>query len=143
RHASGHFGRARLTQNFSAVTGACLLIRKKLFVAIGMFDEDNLPVAFNDVDLCLRIRKAGFLNVYCPEAELYHHESLSRGAEDNPEKRARYSREVRFMQSKWRSDLESDPYYNPNLSLESPNFFLEKRLVDSPHHGYPLQITNS
>jgi len=140
RHEPGHFGRARLTQNFSAVTGACLLIRKKLFVEAGMFDDDNLPVAFNDVDLCLRIRKLGLRNVYCAEAELYHHESLSRGSEDTPEKRTRFNREVQFMQNKWRAELESDPYYNPNLSLNRPDFSLNTQPVRSAHHGYPLKV---
>jgi len=140
RHEPGHFGRARLTQDFSAVTGACLVIRKGLFMESGMFDEVNLPVAFNDVDLCLRLRKAGFRNVYCPEAELYHHESLSRGAEDTPEKRARFDREIRYMQSTWRDELSADPYYNPNLSLKTPDFSLNTQPVCSLHHGYPLTV---
>jgi GT2 family glycosyltransferase len=140
RDAPGHFGRARLTQNFSAVTGACLLIRKSLFMEAGMFDELNLPVAFNDVDLCLRVRKAGFRNVYCPEAELCHHESLSRGAEDTPEKRARLDREIRYMQSTWSDELSADPYYNPNLSLKKPDFSLNTQPVCSLHHGYPLTV---
>jgi len=105
-----------------------------------MFDEVNLPVAFNDVDLCLRLRKAGFRNVYCPEAELYHHESLSRGAEDTPEKRARFDREIRYMQSTWRDEQSADPYYNPNLSLKTPDFSLNTQPVCSLHHGYPLTV---
>lgn len=140
RHEPGHFGRARLTQDFSAVTGACLIMRTGLFHDVGMFDEANLPVAFNDIDLCLRIRKLGLRNVYCPEAELYHHESISRGAEDTATKRERFSQEVRFMQNKWRFELVSDPYYNPNLSLKTPNFSLNTEPVCSPHHGYPLTL---
>ena len=105
-----------------------------------MFDEVNLPIAFNDVDLCLRIGKLGLRNVYCPEAELFHHESVSRGAEDTPEKRARFKQEIQFMQEKWGADLGSDPYYNPNLSLKIPDFSLNAGLVHSPHHGYPLRL---
>jgi len=141
--APGYFGRARLTQNFSAVTGACLLIRKELFVEVGMFDEVNLPVAFNDVDLCLRIRRFGLRNVYCPQAELYHHESLSRGAEDTSAKRARAKQEIRYMENTWNSHLNGDPYYNPNLATQKLDFSISAQRVHSPHHGYPLQISRS
>jgi len=141
--APGYFGRARLTQNFSAVTGACLLIRKELFVEVGMLDEVNLPVAFNDVDLCLRIRRFGLRNVYCPQAELYHHESLSRGAEDTSAKRARAKQEIRYMENTWSSYLSCDPYYNPNLATKKLDFSVSAQPVHSSHHGYPLQIARS
>jgi hypothetical protein len=81
-------------------------------------------VAFNDVDFCLKVRFAGYRNVWTPYAELYHHESVSRGLEDTPEKKARFEKEVLFMKSKWGDVLLKDPYYNPNLTLEHEDFSL-------------------
>jgi GT2 family glycosyltransferase len=120
----GYFGRMVLTQEVSAVTGACLAVRAALFAACGGFDADHLAVAFNDVDLCLRLRAAGYRNVWTPHAVLIHHESKSRGPEDTPEKRARFEGEVRVMKTRWESQLRSDPYYNPNLSRASGRFRL-------------------
>ncbi|MDI1298694.1 glycosyltransferase [Methylotenera sp.] len=120
----GYFGRAKLTQNYSAVTGACLLMRKSVFIQAGMFDAQNLPVAFNDVDLCLKVSELGYRNVYCATAELYHHESKSRGFEDTPEKRSRAKKEEAYMKQKWGELLQNDPFYNPNLSRDSANFHL-------------------
>jgi GT2 family glycosyltransferase len=105
-----------LQQELSAVTGACLVVRRDVFDEVGELDE-QIAVAFNDVDLCLRIRAAGYRNIWTPFAELIHHESASRGYEDNPEKLARFQREIRFMQDRWGATLETDPYYNPNLSM--------------------------
>jgi GT2 family glycosyltransferase len=117
----GYFGRAVLQQELSAVTGACLVLRRDVFEEVGGLDE-NIAVAFNDVDLCLRIRAAGYRIIWTPFAELIHHESASRGYEDNPEKLARFHREVRFMQERWGSTLEGDPYYNPHLSMRSGDY---------------------
>ncbi len=122
----GYFNRAILSQNLSAVTAACILVRREVFEQIKGFDE-LLSVAFNDVDLCLRIRKEGYKIVYEPQAELYHHESASRGYENTPEKFARFEREVDFMKSRWGDVLQSDPYYNPNLTNLSEDFALASR----------------
>jgi GT2 family glycosyltransferase len=110
----GYFGRAALQQELSAVTGACLMVRRGIFQKVGGLDE-KLEVAFNDIDFCLRLRAAGYRNVWTPFAELIHHESASRGYEDNPEKIERFKREVDFMQVRWGKTLEQDPFYNPNL----------------------------
>jgi GT2 family glycosyltransferase len=121
REDFGYFNRAILSQNLSAVTAACLVMRREVFDTIRGFDE-QLSVAFNDVDLCLRIRKAGFKIVYEPEAELYHHESASRGYENTAEKFARFEREVETMKTRWKDTLRVDPYYNPNLTNLSEDF---------------------
>ena len=105
------------------MTAACLLVRKSVYDEVGGLDE-RLRVAFNDVDLCLRIREKGYRNVWTPFAELYHHESASRGLEDNPVKQARFMSEVEFMQKRWSKALQHDPAYSPNLSLTQP-FALE------------------
>lgn len=119
RHGSdGYMNRARLTQNYSAVTGACLTVRRQWFESVGGFNERDLPVAFNDIDLCLRLRAAGHLTVWTPFAELYHHESASRGSDETPEKRERFGREIEYMQRTWGELLARDPAYNPNLSLD-------------------------
>jgi glycosyltransferase involved in cell wall biosynthesis/SAM-dependent methyltransferase len=120
----GYFCRAKSIQNFSAVTGACLMTRTSLFRELGGLDEKNLAVAFNDVDLCLRIREKGLLIVWTPFAELVHHESVSRGPEDNPEKIRRFQAEMRFMYRRWIKVIRHDPYYSPNLTQDRENFAL-------------------
>jgi len=122
--APGYFSRVQLVQNLSAVTAACLVVRRDLYLRLGGLDAENLPVAFNDVDFCLRLREAGYLNVWTPYAELLHHESVSRGTENTTEKRARAAREIEFMKSRWGLSLLRDPYYSPNLTLHSENFGL-------------------
>jgi glycosyltransferase involved in cell wall biosynthesis len=117
----GYFSRAVLQQEISAVTGACLVVRREVYEQVGGLDED-IAVAFNDVDLCLRIRAAGYRNIWTPFAELIHHESASRGYEDNPDKLARFQREIRFMQDRWGETLERDPHYNPNLSMQAADY---------------------
>jgi GT2 family glycosyltransferase len=97
-------------------------MRKSLFIEVGGFDEENLKVAFNDIDLCLKARKAGYRNLWTPYAELYHHESLSRGKEDTREKLERFRAESKHMINKWGHELYKDPYYNPNLSLMAEDF---------------------
>ena len=122
QHAHGYFSRLEVVQNLSAVTGACLLVKKELYTLVGGLDEVNLKIAFNDVDFCLKVREAGYLNVWTPFAKLYHHESKSRGAEDTPEKQARFQQEVLWMQAKWGEKLKNDPYYNVNLTLDHEDF---------------------
>lgn len=111
--------------NFSAVTAACLMTRKEVFEKVGGFNEKDLTIAFNDVDLCLKIRKSGYNIVYTPYAELYHHESISRGGEDDPEKQARFARECEYMLKTWGNTLRNDPYYNPNLTKAHEDYSLD------------------
>lgn len=118
----GYQSRGLVAQNVSAVTGACLLVRHELFDAAGGLEE-QLPVEFNDVDFCLRLRERGYLNVWTPFAELYHHESVSRVIEDAAAKRMREAG-IGFMMDRWRDSLREDPAYNPNLSLQSLDFEL-------------------
>ena len=115
--------RAGLVQNLSAVTAACLLVRRTVFNEVGGLDE-SFVVAFNDVDFCIRVREAGYRNVWTPFAELYHHESASRGYEDTPEKIARFKREEQAMKDRWGEALLTDPYYNVNFSLTNAPFTL-------------------
>jgi len=121
---AGYFGRLALAQNLSAVTAACLVVRREIFQHVGGFEEEHLSVAFNDVDLCLRIREAGYRNLWTPSAELFHHESYSRGLEDSQEKKHRFSKEIAYMVERWGRILTEDPYYNPNLTLEYSDFSL-------------------
>jgi GT2 family glycosyltransferase len=123
RTDAGYMARLAVVQNVSSVTAACLLMRRKVFEEVGGFDE-ALPVAFNDIDFCLRIRRAGYLIVFTPYAELYHHESRTRGYEVTPERLARLKAEVQYMRKNWGEALNSDPYYSPHLTLESEDFSL-------------------
>ncbi|WP_412851499.1 glycosyltransferase family 2 protein [Ectothiorhodospira shaposhnikovii] len=122
--AAGYCDRLQLVQNLSAVTAACLVMRREVFDEVGGFDECNLPVAFNDVDLCLKVREAGYRNLWTPYAEAYHHESASRGEEKTPEKRRRLEREIAYMRRRWGRELDHDPAYNPNLTLAHEDFSL-------------------
>lgn len=122
--APGYFARMLLSQEVSAVTGACLAMRANVFSEVGGFDAAHLAVAFNDVDLCLKIRAAGYRIVWTPHARLVHHESKSRGAEDTPEKRARFEAESRVMRERWEPVLRADPYYNPNFSRAAAHYRL-------------------
>ena len=124
RGAKGYNARAVLVQNYSAVTAACMLVRRGVFDEVGGFDADNLPIAFNDVDLCLRIREKGYRNLWTPYAQLYHHESASRGAEDTPDKQARFEKEINYMRQRWGQLLRRDPAYNPNLTDRTEDFAL-------------------
>ncbi|MDI5933043.1 glycosyltransferase family 2 protein [Halomonas kalidii] len=124
RHEEGYGGRLKLVQNLSAVTAACLLLRREVFDAVGGLNESDLAVAYNDVDLCLKVREAGYRNLWTPHAELYHHESVSRGADDTPKKRARALREADYMRRTWGKLLDTDPAYNPNLTLIHEDFSL-------------------
>ncbi len=124
RGSNGYFGRASYQQDLSACTAACLMVKKSVFEDIGGFDE-KFAVAFNDIDLCMKIRKKDLLIVFTPYAELYHYESKSRGIEDTPEKVARFSGEIQRFRDKWGEELKAgDPYYNPNLTLDREDFSL-------------------
>ena len=119
----GYFARAHLAQDISAVTTACALVKREAYLQVGGFDE-NLAVTFNDVDLCLRLRGAGYRIVWTPYAELIHHESASRGFDNSAPKQVRFLAEVDYMKSKWGDILQRDPFYNPNLSLDEDLFTL-------------------
>ncbi|MEZ5582906.1 MAG: hypothetical protein R3F37_09175 [Candidatus Competibacteraceae bacterium] len=104
--------------------------QKNLYQAVGGLDEKNLTIAFNDVDFCLRLRERGLLNIYTPYCELYHYESKSRGFEDTPEKKARFLKEVEYMRKRHSKILtEGDPYYNPNLTVDSESFDMDRDKV--------------
>jgi O-antigen biosynthesis protein len=120
----GYFHRLMVTQNMSAITGACIMMRKDVFREIEGFDE-RLVIAFNDVDLCMRVRRSGYWIVWTPFAALTHYESKTRGPEDNPEKRRRLAKEAHIFIANWREELRrGDPFYSPNLSLSSEDFAL-------------------
>lgn len=122
RNHPGYMGRLIYAQDLTAVTAACVMVRRDVWDSIGGLDE-TFEVAFNDVDLCMRIRKAGYLVVFTPFAELYHYESKTRGAEDTPEKRRRFQGEIDRFHARWERELAAgDPYYNPNFSLEKEDF---------------------
>ena len=122
KEASGYFYRLKLIQNLSAVTAAVLLVRRQVFEEVSGLNEQDLTVAFNDVDFCLKVREAGYRNLWTPYAELYHHESVSRGAEDNPEKIARFQREIDYMVNTWQDKLTDDPFYSRNLTMDREDF---------------------
>ena len=125
RAASGHMQRLQYTQNVAAVTGACLLVPRKVFEDIGGFDE-GFVLAFNDVDLCLQILAKGYRVVWTPDAELYHLESKTRGPEDTPEKEARFKKEYDLFHAKWGEWLRrGDPYYSRHFRLDRPDFALK------------------
>ncbi len=126
----GYFSRPNIVQNLSAVTAACLMVKKEIFEEVGGLDADNLRIAFNDVDFCLRILEKGYLNVFTPYCEAIHHESISRGYEETEEQQERFSREVKFMAGRHEKLLESgDPYYNCNLTLHHEDFSLSHQFV--------------
>ena len=126
RGTTGYCHRIICAQDYSAVTAACMMVKKSAFDAVGGLSEE-LAVAFNDIDFCMKLRKAEYLIVYNPYAELYHYESKSRGLEDTPEKVARFNKEIATFEKKWPEILENgDPYYNPNLTLKSQDFSLKR-----------------
>ncbi|MDE6607230.1 MAG: glycosyltransferase family 2 protein, partial [Lachnospiraceae bacterium] len=121
----GYMGRLFYAQDVSAVTGACLLVRRNLYEELGGLDE-GFAVALNDVDFCLRLRKRGLLNVFTPFAELYHYESASRGSDLSGESAKRYDKESERFREKWKEELAAgDPYYNPNFSLDRSDYTLK------------------
>ncbi|MFA0426726.1 glycosyltransferase family 2 protein [Vibrio sp. 10N.222.51.C5] len=122
--SNGYFNRPHVNQVLSAVTGACLAIRKETYLAVEGLDE-TFQVAYNDVDFCLKVQKAGFYNVYCAHAELYHYESKTRG-DDNADaiKAKRFEQEKKRLLNKWFNELQDDPYYHPHLTRSAEDFSL-------------------
>jgi len=121
----GYMGRLCYTQDVSAVTGACLMVKRSLYEEVGGLDE-SFEISLNDVDFCLKLREKKLLNVFTPFSELYHYESVSRGLDDQGEKAERYDRESEHFRTKWKDMLEAgDPYYNPNFSLDRSDFSLK------------------
>lgn len=127
-------------RNYTAVTAACMVVARERFLQVGGFDE-GLPVCYNDVDFCLRLRARGYFNVWTPFAELAHHESATRGPDDTPLKRARHQREFARMLARWGDRLNRDPAYNPNLSLYGEPFELAHapRSCNDLRPAYPSQ----
>ncbi|MDP4127675.1 MAG: glycosyltransferase family 2 protein [Bacillota bacterium] len=130
----GYFSQLSVIRDYAAVTAASLLVSREKYLEVGGLNEKELKVAFNDVDFCLKLLKAGYLNVYTPYAKLYHYESVSRGCEhpdkvkkNDPEKYKRVTSEIQYMQEKWADLIDNDPYYNPNLSRVSEDFSLRFR----------------
>ena len=124
RYDNGYFSRIICAQDYSAVTAACMMVKKAVYEQVGGLNED-FKVAFNDIDFCMMVRKAGYLIVYNPAVELYHYESKSRGLEDTPEKVERFNSEVARFIDRWHKELAAgDPYYNPNLTLDKADFSL-------------------
>lgn len=126
RFDTGYFGRILAAQDYSAVTAACLMTKRSVYEEVGGLTED-LAVAFNDIDFCLKVRETGKLVVYNPYAELYHYESKSRGYEDSPGKVERFNDEMDRLIGRWRDLIEEgDPYYNRNLTLDNSDFSLRR-----------------
>jgi GT2 family glycosyltransferase len=132
----GYFSRACVEQDYSCVTGACVVIKREVFEAVGGFDE-SLPVAFNDVDLCLKIRRNGARIVWTPLVEMYHHESLTFGPHDSTRRLKQFMRDVEAMRHRWGDVVDSDPSYNPNLELAGSRMF---SLALSPRLPPPERI---
>lgn len=125
RENLGYMGRLCYAQDVSAVTGACLLVKKELFLKVGGLGED-FAVSLNDVDFCLKLREEGYLNVFTPFAELYHYESASRGSDKAGDNLERYNKESEYFRNKWKEVLDKqDPYFNPNFSLDKSDFSLK------------------
>jgi len=131
----GHIGRAGIIQNYSAVTAACMAIRKDRFLELGGFDEEHLGVAYNDIDFCLRAGEAGLRTVFTPYACLIHHESASRGLENNDAKKQRWEAESDIMKQRWAKYIANDPFYNPALTLLKEDF----SLAAPPRYSKPWQ----
>lgn len=123
REMPGYYSRNQIVQNLSAVTAACMMIKRDIYLELNGFDKDNLGTALNDIDFCLRLREKGYLNVFTPFCEAYHHESSTRGYEDTPEKQERFQKEIAYFKKRHQDILKNgDPYYNQNLSLERGDF---------------------
>ena len=120
--SEGYFRRLLVNHGVSAVTGACLMVRRELFDKVGGLDEAALPVAFNDIDFCIKVREAGYRNLVAPNVTLIHHESATRGSDEAPEHRGRFARERQTMRQRWGRLLLDDPYYSPNLSLDHEDY---------------------
>lgn len=130
RYHMGYLNRLGATGNYSAVTAACLLVKKEDYIAVNGLDEVAFKVAFNDVDFCLKIVGLGRRNLYCAEAELFHHESVSRGFDDTHEKRERFDSELCALKDRWGKYIQGDPAYNSNLTLSRENFAIKESSVE-------------
>jgi O-antigen biosynthesis protein len=119
---TSYFDYLNCARSISCVTAACMMVRRELWDIVGGLDEEHLAVAFNDVDLCIRIRATGWRIVWTPHAQLIHHESVSRGYDTTPENAERFRKELLYMRKTWRNILKNDPYYNPNLSIEATDY---------------------
>ena len=128
----GYVDRLQYTQQVTAVTAACLAVRRNIYNKVGGLNEQDLTIAFNDVDFCLRVHARGFRNIFAPRAELYHHESISRGSEDSPEKQQRFRKEIDYMLRQYDiqniEELPNDLFYNPNLTKIHENFEINTSL---------------
>lgn len=124
RDSLGYFSKLCIAHTVSAVTAACLVVRKKVFEQVGGLDEQGLKVAFNDVDFCIKVRDAGYRNVFTPHAVLVHHESATRGSDNDESRRERFASEQRVMRTRWGDALKNDPYYSPHLTLEREDYGL-------------------
>lgn len=134
--ALGYYNLALLVRSYSALTAACLAVRKALYLEVGGLDEQHLSIGYNDVDFCLKLREQGYRNVWTPNALLYHHESLSRGVEDTPEKKARFWNELSLLKKRWPNAWYHDPAYNPKLTLSKVDYdrSMQPRLVLNSRH---------
>ncbi|OIQ25375.1 glycosyltransferase family 2 protein [uncultured Vibrio sp.] len=121
----GYMNRLKVVQNYSAVTAACLGVRKSVYQQVRGLNEQDLTVAFNDVDFCIKVRNAGYRNLWSPYIEMFHHESISRGAEDTPEKKKRAKAEIAYMQETWQLDTIIDPAYSQWLTIAKEDFTFE------------------
>jgi GT2 family glycosyltransferase len=128
---AGYHQMNRITRTVSAVTAACLVMRTVDYLEVGGMDASAYPVAFNDVDLCLKLKARGKRSLWCAEAVLEHAESMSRGQDNTPARRARAAHELQALQAHWQTALVNDPYYNPNLNLDS---YSHARLAMPPRH---------
>lgn len=137
RRHPGYFDRAFLQTDCSAVTGACMLVRKDIFAEAGCFDEKHFAVNFNDVDFCLRLRQRGLRIIWTPYANLIHHESASRGSERTPEAKEEFLREAAHLREKWGAQLLCDPFYSANFSLQKPGY----EIAFPPRHEQRRQHT--
>jgi GT2 family glycosyltransferase len=126
RHHPGYFGRLTVAHAVSAVTAACLVVERRIYRQVGGLD-DRLAVAFNDVDFCLKVRKLGLRNLLVPHAVLLHHESASRGLDQNAAQRQRFLAEVALVKERWREAIYADPCYSPHLSLDYDDYSLRSR----------------
>jgi len=131
---AGQYGEVILARAVSAVTAACMVIRRSVFLEVGGFDEINLAVAFNDVDFCLRLLARGYRNIYTPFAELVHHESATRGSDFDAKKLARFQKEAQYMLGRWAEILPRDPFFNPNRSLD-----IIPKFASPPRCSYPWE----
>ena len=126
RGSNGYCGRAGLEQDLTCVTAACLAVRREVFEELNGFDE-RFAIAFNDVDFCIRLREKGWRIIWTPEVEHYHLESQTIGHHDSGERAAVFQKEDRMMRDRWGAILNSDPFYNPNLSLQDPLYVASVR----------------